>query len=88
MNGMPKLSEWYLPVISTLCSKGESLDLFKLGHEMVDNYPEDPISWYCVGSYYCLIGKYEEAKKYYRYQLSFNSLANLPCWIKSLVWLG
>lgn len=39
--------------------------MFKLGHELVDKYGDEPIAWYCVGSYYCLVGKYDEAKKYF-----------------------
>lgn len=39
-------------------------ELFYLGHELVNTYPKQAISWYAVGSYYWICEKYEAAQKF------------------------
>lgn len=40
--------------------------LFMLAHEMVDQEPENPISWYAVGVWYLSGGKWHQARQYFR----------------------
>ncbi|KAH0585019.1 hypothetical protein H2248_008288 [Termitomyces sp. 'cryptogamus'] len=39
--------------------------LFILAHEMVDQEPENPISWYAVGVWYLSGGKWTQARQYF-----------------------
>ena len=41
--------------------------LFMLAHEMVDQEPENPISWYAVGVWYLSGGKWHQARQYFRW---------------------
>ena len=50
--------------ISCMVELKKSNDLFFLGHKLVDNYPDQAVSWYAVGSYYYLISKYEAARRF------------------------
>ncbi|KAG6868678.1 hypothetical protein C0993_012181, partial [Termitomyces sp. T159_Od127] len=40
--------------------------LFILAHEMVDQEPENPMSWYAVGVWYLSGGKWTQARQYFR----------------------
>ena len=40
--------------------------LFLLAHELVEKEPDAYISWYAVGVWYFVTGKYIEARKYFR----------------------
>jgi anaphase-promoting complex subunit 6 len=50
--------------ISCMVELKKSNDLFFLAHKLVDNYPEQAVSWYAVGSYYYLISRYEAARRF------------------------
>ncbi len=50
--------------ISCMVELKKSNDLFFLAHKLVDNYPQQAVSWYAVGSYYYLISKYEAARRF------------------------
>ena len=39
-------------------------ELFYLGHELVNTYPKQAVSWHAVGCYYWICQKYEGAQKY------------------------
>lgn len=39
--------------------------LFLLAHEMVDNEPDDAISWYAVGLWYFAGKRWEESRRYF-----------------------
>ena len=39
--------------------------LFYLAHELVARYPNKPVTWYAVGTYYLLIDRSEEARRYF-----------------------
>ena len=52
--------------------------LFLLAHELVDREPENAISWYSVGIWYMCIGKYQEARTYFRYAPTPYVLALFP----------
>ena len=40
-------------------------DLYMLAHSLVNSNPDLAVTWYVVGSYYCLVKKYELARKYF-----------------------
>ena len=42
-----------------------TLALFRLAHQLVDCDPDNATAWYAVGCYYFVIGKFEEARKYF-----------------------
>lgn len=54
--------------------------LFFKAHQLVDSYPEKPVSWFAVGCYYYLIGNNENARRYFgkasRLDLNFG-----PAWL-------
>lgn len=50
--------------ISGMVELKKTNDLFFLAHKLVDNYPDQALSWYAVGSYYYLISKYEAARRF------------------------
>lgn len=42
--------------------------LFYLAHKLVDEFPSEAISWFAVGSYYAMIQKHAESRRYFRYK--------------------
>ncbi|XP_028403874.1 cell division cycle protein 16 homolog [Dendronephthya gigantea] len=50
--------------ISCMVELKKPNELFFLAHKLVDNYPDQAVSWYAVGSYYFLISKYEAARRF------------------------
>ena len=40
-------------------------ELYYIAHKLVSADPDSAISWYAVGSYYFLIKKYPQARKYF-----------------------
>ncbi|KAI8905606.1 hypothetical protein EDD86DRAFT_68343 [Gorgonomyces haynaldii] len=40
-------------------------ELFLLGHELVQQYPQSSLAWYCVGVYYLTIKKHVDARQYF-----------------------
>lgn len=53
--------------LAVLYELGQVNDIFLLAHSLVDNCPEQAISWYAVGVYNLAAGKYNDAKRYFRY---------------------
>lgn len=39
--------------------------LFLVSHDLADNHPEEPCTWLAVGTYYLLINKVAEARRYF-----------------------
>ena len=58
--------ETCLPVyITCLVAVKKPQALFRLSHRLVDCDPDNATAWYSVGCYYYVIGRYEEARKYF-----------------------
>ena len=53
----------YCSVLIELDKQGE---LYYIAHKLVSANPDSAISWYAVGSYYFLIKKYPQARKYFQ----------------------
>lgn len=60
---------FYVEVVPMFCSILIELDkqgeLYYLAHKLVSANPDSAIAWYAVGSYYFLIRKYPQARKYF-----------------------
>ena len=55
-------------------------DLYRCAHELVEQYPDDGISWFAVGCYYYCGGKFDSARRYFSKATSIeNSLVS--AWI-------
>ena len=52
--------------------------LFLLAHDLVENEPDDAISWYAVGMWYFSGRRWEESRRYFGYvpSLSLDHIAN------------
>ncbi|KAG5672804.1 hypothetical protein PVAND_002896 [Polypedilum vanderplanki] len=50
--------------IGCLMELKDSNALYYMAHKLVDFNPDEPISWYAVGSYYILINKPEQGRRY------------------------
>ena len=47
------------------CAMNNSFkELYSLGHDLAKHFPTSPISWYAVSSYYYVIGKHTQARRY------------------------
>lgn len=57
-----------------------STELFTLGHNLVDLYPNLAVSWYAVGCYYYVIGNREKARQYLSKSSSLDRLFG-PAWL-------
>lgn len=55
-------------------------ELFTLGHNLVDLYPNLAISWYAVGCYYYVIGKNDNARRFFSKATSLDRLFG-PAWL-------
>ena len=55
-------------------------DLFYLAHQLVEDYPQQAVSWFAVGSYYHLIADYESARRYFSKAPSLNHRF-APAWV-------
>ncbi|XP_057371706.1 cell division cycle protein 16 homolog isoform X1 [Daphnia carinata] len=54
-----------LPIyITCLVAMKNSQILFTLSHRLVDSEPDNATSWFAVGCYYYVIGRFEESRKY------------------------
>ncbi|KAJ3322307.1 anaphase promoting complex subunit cdc16 [Boothiomyces sp. JEL0866] len=58
-----------VPYIVCLSQTGKINILFVLVHELVDLFPKSCVAWFGVGVYYYHIGKYIEARRYFRVHL-------------------
>ena len=63
------LDPYCLEAVPLLCTVmielGKQAELYLMAHKLVESNPELAVSWYAVGSYYFLVGKYPHAKKYF-----------------------
>jgi anaphase-promoting complex subunit 6 len=50
---------------SVLIELGKQGELYYIAHKLVNANPDSATSWYAVGSYYFLIKKYPQARKYF-----------------------
>jgi len=66
--------------ISLLVDMKETIELFRLGHSLVEHYPEWSIAWYAVGCYYYLIGKQDSARKHLSKATDLDRLFG-PAWL-------
>lgn len=66
--------------IECLVELKETTSLFYLAHRLIDLYPDEAISWYAVGCYYCLIGKSEQARRYLTKATTLDKLFG-PAWL-------
>lgn len=69
---MKKITEedpYFVEVVPLFCSVLIELEkqgeLYFLAHKLVSANPDSAISWFAVGSYYFLIKKYPQARKYF-----------------------
>ncbi|XP_076067974.1 cell division cycle protein 16 [Oratosquilla oratoria] len=70
-----------LPIhIACLVEMKQSNTLFLLAHKLVDLYPENALSWFAVGCYYYLIGKYDHARRYLNKATALDRVFG-PAWI-------
>lgn len=51
--------------LACLHEMGKRNKLYLVAHELVDNYPDESVSWLAVGVYYLTIGKVLEARRYF-----------------------
>jgi anaphase-promoting complex subunit 6 len=51
---------------SVLIELGKQGELYYIAHKLVNANPDSAVSWYAVGSYYFLIKKYPQARKYFQ----------------------
>ena len=60
---------YFLEAIPILCSVLIELDkqgeLYHIAHKLVQANPDSAVSWYAVGSYYYLVKKFPQARKYF-----------------------
>ena len=66
--------------ISCLVELKKSSELFRLAHNLVDNYPHKATAWYAVGCYYYLIEKYEQARRYFSKATTLERVFG-PAWL-------
>ena len=52
--------------LSSLVELEKKTELFYAAHKLAEENPTLAISWYAVGCYYFLIGRYESARNYFR----------------------
>ena len=52
--------------IAALTDMEYKTELFYLGHELVESYPKQALTWYAVGCYYWCCRKFELAQKYFQ----------------------
>ena len=70
-----------LPVhISCLVELKKKNELYNLSKSLVASYPQRAISWYAIGSYYLLIGRNEQSRRYFGKATSINRIF-APAWL-------
>lgn len=70
-----------LPIyISCLCELGEKNKLFLLSHKLAENVPKSPITWFSVATYYMVVDKIGEARKYFSKSSILDS-SFAPAWL-------
>ncbi|KAI8819214.1 uncharacterized protein EV422DRAFT_121460 [Fimicolochytrium jonesii] len=66
--------------ISAMMELGYTNDLFYFAHWLVDNFPERASTWFAVGTYYLMIKKNLEARKYFSKATQMNGSFG-PGWL-------
>ena len=60
----------FFEIIPTYCVSLLELnqvgELYYCAHNLIENYPQHPLSWFSIGCYYYCINKYELARKYFQ----------------------
>ncbi|KAI8055676.1 hypothetical protein BDF22DRAFT_617567 [Syncephalis plumigaleata] len=68
--GLLKVEQYHPTVLTThiacLYELRDQHRLFHLGKELVDRFPELPVTWFCVGCYYFSVKKTTEARRYFK----------------------
>jgi anaphase-promoting complex subunit 6 len=54
--------------------------LFLIAHDLADNHPEEPVTWFAVGTYYFVTDKVAEARRYFS-KASMMDAHFAPAWI-------
>jgi anaphase-promoting complex subunit 6 len=52
--------------LACLVEQNDKNELYYISHQLVEAKPSSSISWYAVGCYYLLIGKYDHSRHYFR----------------------
>lgn len=73
MRGVPL----YIAILVDMNKLG---DLYYLAHKLVSSNPTLAISWFSVGAYYYLVGKYDLARKYFEKANKIDKHF-VACWI-------
>jgi len=73
----PYVRELHIAVLFELDKRRE---LFLFAHNLVENNPDDHISWYAVGCYYMLLLNFEQARRYFSKAMSIRPQYGLA-WI-------
>lgn len=60
--------------IACCVTKGNSKELYSLGHELVQTSPQSSLTWYTVSCYYLTTGRHGEARRYLTKALSITPL--------------
>lgn len=59
--------------VACCMQKGRAEDLFSLGHQLVNYFPNSPHAWYTVGCYYLTTSRHQSARKYLTKAITLNS---------------
>lgn len=66
--------------IQCLIELGKQSELYKQAHDLICAYPSSAISWFAVGCYYFMIGRYGFARKFFNKSTSIDNYF-VPAWI-------
>lgn len=58
--------------LTPLIQLGMTAELYSLSHKLIRLYPDDELSWFCIGCYYWTINKLDLAQKFVRRALKKN----------------
>ena len=55
-------------------------ELFYLAHQLVEEYPQQAVSWFAVGCYYHVVADFENARRYFSKATTINHRF-APAWV-------
>jgi len=55
-------------------------ELFSLAHQLVEEYPQQAVSWFGVGCYYHMVGDFESARRFFSKATTLNHRF-APAWV-------
>ena len=58
----------------------EKIKLFNLSHDLIEKFPTNPISWFVIATYYLLLGKNADARRFYSKASTLDSTFG-PAWL-------